>query len=78
MILANDLSQFKFVRHGLGYYVVTYTTPKRGDYWRANITDKDLINATKNADYVTTTAIRNLRKTIRRVGVHYRKGGLKY
>ena len=72
---ANDLSQFTFRFVGAGHYMVTYTTPSRGDYWRALITDTTLIDATKNADYATTTAIRRLRMAIRRQGAHFHANG---
>lgn len=41
---------FEFRFAGYGVYVVTYSTPTRGDYWRARITDMSLIDETKNAD----------------------------
>ncbi|RRC99064.1 hypothetical protein [Prevotella sp. OH937_COT-195] len=42
---ANDLSGFDFRFAGSGHYRVTYTTPTRGDYWVALITDMTLIDA---------------------------------
>ena len=72
---ANDLSQFTFSFRGKGAYMVSYTTPSRGDYWVAYVTDMPLIDATKNAEYATTTAIRQLRMLVRRTGCHYNKHG---
>lgn len=64
---------FQFVGYGL--YLVTYTTPKRGDYWRARITDMTLIDDTKGADEPTCAALRRLRDAVKHNGAHYRRNG---
>lgn len=64
---------FRFV--GYGQYVVTYTTPTRGDYWCAHITDMQLIDDTKNADESTQAAFRRLRDAVKNNGTHYRRNG---
>lgn len=71
-----DISNsFHFTFSGYGQYEVIYTTPSRGDYWRAHITDMSLIDDTKNADEPTATAFRRLRDVVKRVGTHYSKTG---
>lgn len=71
----NDLSCFSFRFVGTGHYKVTYTTPYRGDYWVALITDMTLIDATKNAEYAKSTDIQRLRGVVKRLGAHYSKFG---
>lgn len=71
----NDLSCFSFRFVGAGHYKVTYTTPYRGDYWVALITDMTLIDATKNAEYAKGIDIQHLRDVVKRLGAHYSKFG---
>lgn len=66
---------FSFRFAGFGQYVVTYTTPTRGDYWRACITDMSLIDDTKNAEKPTGAALRRLRDAVKLNGTHYRRNG---
>ena len=66
---------FSFRFAGFGQYVVTYTTPTRGDYWRAFITDMSLIDDTKNAEEPTGAALRRLRDAVKLNGTHYRRNG---
>ena len=66
---------FSFRFAGFGQYVVTYTTPTRGDYWRARITDMSLIDETKNAEEPTGAALRRLRDAVKLNGTHYRRNG---
>lgn len=66
---------FDFRFAGYGRYVVTYTTPKRGDFWRAHITDMTLIDDTKNAEAPTLAAFRRLRDAVKNNGTHYRRNG---
>lgn len=66
---------FDFRFAGYGRYVVTYTTPKRGDFWRAHITDMTLIDDTKNAEAPTLAAFCRLRDAVRHNGTHYRRNG---
>lgn len=72
---ANDLSCFSFRLVGAGHYRVTYTTPERGDYWVATITDMPLIDATKNADWAKVSDIEHLRYVVKRRGTHYSSSG---
>jgi len=44
------LSDFDFKFTGYGHYLVTYTSPKSGNYWRYTTTNMPLIDATKNAE----------------------------
>ena len=55
---------FDFHLAGYGRYIVTYTTPTRGDYWRAYITDMTMI-----------AAFRRLRDAVKNNGTHYRRNG---
>ena len=66
---------FSFRFAGFGQYVVKYTTPTRGDYWRACITDMSLIDDTKNAEKPTGSALRRLRDAVKLNGTHYRRNG---
>ena len=74
---ANDLSGFDFRFAGSGHYRVTYTTPTRGDYWVALITDMTLIDATKNAEWTKKKDIQHLREVVKRSGTHYSSTGEK-
>lgn len=71
----NDLSCFTFRFAGSGHYRVTYTTPIRGDYWVAIITDMTLIDATKNAEYAKGVDISRLRSAVKYNGSHYSPNG---
>lgn len=71
----DDLNCFSFRLVGSGHYKVTYTTPCRGDYWIALITDMTLIDATKNAEYAKGVDIQHLRDAVKRSGAHYSKSG---
>lgn len=68
---ANDLSNFCFTKVSAGCYRVTYTTPKRGDYWAAMVNDMTIIDATKNAEYAKAADIAHLRDVVKANGVHY-------
>lgn len=72
---ANDLSCFSFEFTGYGHYRVTYTTPVRGDYWIATITDMPLIDATKNSEWAKLEDIKHLRYTVKLHGSHYSRNG---
>lgn len=66
---------FSFRFAAFGQYIVTYTTPTRGDYWRALITDMSLIDDTKNTEEPTGAALRRLRDAVKLKGTHYRRNG---
>lgn len=66
---------FDFRFAGFGQYIVKYTTPTRGDYWCARITDMQLIDDTKNAAEPTQAAFRRLRDAVKNNGTHYRRNG---
>jgi len=72
---ANDLSQFTFKFVYSGHYKVTYFTPNRGDYYSALITDMELIDNTKNAEWAKLSDIKHLRSVVIRLGTHYNKYG---
>ena len=70
-----SLTSFYFRFAGCGQYIVTYTTPTRGDYWRARINDMSLIDDTKNAEELTKAALYRLRDAVKYYGIHYRRNG---
>ena len=76
-VFANDLSGFQFRLVGSGHYEVTYTNPRRGDYYVAVITDMTLIDATYNAVWAKAKDIQHLRYVVKRNGTHYNKYGKK-
>lgn len=71
----NDLSNFTFHFVGAGHYRVTYFTPRRGDCWVCTITDMQLIDDTKNAEWAKGIDIERLRNFVKRHGSHYSKNG---
>lgn len=71
---ANDLSMFNFELAGYGHKKVTYTTPKRGDYYVATLTDVELID-TYRVDWAKKKDIEWLRKKVVERGSHYGKNG---
>ena len=75
---ANDLSGLTFKQMGSGCYRVTYTTPKKGDYYVADITDMTIIDATLHARYATWFDIEHLKRIVRRNGIHYSPEGIRY
>jgi hypothetical protein len=48
---------------------------KTHDYWKALITDMEIIDATKNAEWAKSSDIRQLRDMVKRNGTHYNKHG---
>lgn len=70
----NDLSNFQFRFLSAGHYRVTYTT-QRGDYWVSLVTDMQLIDNTKNADWAKGVDIERLRNYVKINGAHYGKSG---
>lgn len=44
-----NIWDFDFQQKGYGRYEVTYTSPVTGKKWSSEITDMELIDATKNA-----------------------------
>ena len=72
---ANDLSCFSFRKVYAGHYRVTYTTPIRGDYWVATITNMPLIDATKNAEWAKVSDIEHLKYVVKLKGTHYSSSG---
>ena len=73
-IKANDLSGFSFRLVSSGAYMVEYTTPQRGDFWRNRVEDMTVIDATKNAEWAKVADIQHLRNIVKR-GAHYNKYG---
>lgn len=43
-------SDFCFLPHGYGHYLVTYRSPVTGKEWRKITNDMELIDATKNTE----------------------------
>ena len=74
---ANDLSRFSFKFVGSGHYMVTYST-KRGDYYKALVTEMTIIDATKNAKWVRAIDINRLRSIVVQKGVHYHVDGTRF
>lgn len=72
---SDDLHNFSFRFAGYGAYVVTYTTDRRGDYWKARINNMLLIDATKNANVAHVKDIQALYDAVKRNGAHYRYDG---
>lgn len=70
-----NINDFKFEMTGYGLYRVIYTTPVRGDYWSAIISDMLLIDNTKNAEEPTQSAMKWLRRSVKTHGTHYSKTG---
>lgn len=68
---SDDLHGFSFQKVSSGAYMVTYSTPIRGDYWRARIEDMTLIDATKNAEVAKVKDIEALYQAVKRRGSHY-------
>ncbi len=72
---ANDLSMFNFELVSSGCYKVTYTTPKRGDYYVAMINDMSLTDRTYRAEWAKAKDIEWLRRKVIERGSHYGKNG---
>ena len=72
---ANDLSAFKFWPEPYGRYKVTYTTPLRGDYFVAHISDMTIIDATLHAEHAKAADIEHLARVVRATGRHYTCNG---
>lgn len=70
-----DLSQFVFKFVGHGIYRCTYRTAKRGDFYSAIIKDMTIIDATKNTEFPTQQALKQLRNKIKLAGVHFSRLG---
>lgn len=68
---ANDLSGFSFHKVSSGCYKVFYTTPKRGDYWIAEVNDMTLIDATLNTHWARKRDIERLRDYVKKNGYHF-------
>ena len=73
----NDLSCFRFVLLSAGHYSVTYTTPRRGDFWQCLVTDMTIIDNTKNAEWTKRVDIERLRNYVKNHGCHYSKHGVR-
>lgn len=70
-----DLYGFSFKKIGSGIYRVTYTTPKRGDYYICNISDMTLIDSTLHADNPKVKDIKHLKHYVISTGAHYNSYG---
>lgn len=73
-----SISDFTILPSGFGRYNVEYKTPRRGDSWRAEVTDLESIDEIRNAQgYPTQAALKRLRDDVKNSGVHFDKHGLK-
>lgn len=68
-------SNFSFIFKGFGAYEITYITPNRGDYWRARVTDMELVDDTLHEEEPTQAAWKRLRDKVKLNGTHYSKHG---
>ena len=59
------ITDFSFTFAGYGHYNVSYTSPKTGKKWSKIINHMPLIDATKNADNPTQTAMKELKQRVK-------------
>ena len=72
MIYRLDKTQFTLsVCHHGGYFVDWYL--RRGDRYRALITDMELIDGVRKVDYPSQKALRSLADAVKFQGAHYLK-----
>lgn len=69
-----DKSQFNFIFFHHGAYFVQWVM-RRGDLYRAIITDMELIDSVRNVDYPSQKALRSLADAVKFHGTHYSKNG---
>lgn len=67
-----DKSQFSFSFFHHGAYFVQWVL-RRGDRYRAIITDMELIDSVRNVDYPSQKALRLLANAVKFHGTHYSK-----
>ena len=70
-----DLQDFSFKKVYSGIYKVTYTTPKRGDFYICYINDMTLIDSTLHADNPKVKDIKHLKHYVIRLGTRYNSHG---
>lgn len=61
-----EIIDFSFKFAGYGHYKVTYTSPKTGKQWSKLITDMEIIDATKNAEYPKRKDLDLLKRMVKR------------
>lgn len=61
-----EIVDFSFKFAGYGHYKVTYTSPKTGKQWSKLITDMEIIDATKNAEYPKRKDLDLLKQMVKR------------
>jgi len=61
-----SLADFHFIFTGHGHYLVTYTSPVTGYYWRYTTTNMPLIDATKNAEHPKIKDLNHLKVECKR------------
>ena len=59
------MRDFNFKIQGYGAYLVEYTSPKTGKTWSKRITDMQVIDATKNAEYPKNKDIEQLKRMVK-------------
>ena len=56
-----SIYHFDFQFSGYGHYKVTYTSPKTGKQWTKTTDNMQLIDCTKNADYIKIKDLNRLK-----------------
>jgi hypothetical protein len=59
------MRDFNFKIQGYGAYLVEYISPKTGKVWSKRITDMQVIDATKNAEYPKIKDIEQLKRMVK-------------
>ena len=59
------ISDFSFIPSGYGAYIVTYTSPLSFKKWSKRITDMEIIDLTKNADFPKLKDLNQLRRIVK-------------
>ena len=63
--MKTKITDFQFQFSGYGHYKVTYTSPKTGKTWTADINDMQIIDATKNAEQPTQVDLNSLKSRVK-------------
>jgi len=63
--MKTSINNFTFKFAGYGHYSVTYTSPKTGKSWTKTTSNMPLIDATKNSDLPTQSALNQLKSFVK-------------
>ena len=63
-----ELSDFDFRFVSAGHYYVYYTSPNTPTLWKALVTDMELIDTTKNAEYPKRCDLDHLKRVVKTTG----------